>query len=554
MSIKDIPVQYLTRLRDFIFGELNFYSEKKMKRSLIVDVFREYRVEPSYFKKFILIIISDNYYKLFEYAFYKELLRNHPYGDYKTILTIYDIVFKGVRSYSSIKSAVEFYRGKPTEIILKTTLTEWFDLIRDRCIGKRAIDKVKLTIECSECGYSFERQLGQIRSTRFRGCYKCNLERTKFKAFSFDDAISYAKQIHAELMSFKNLNLSMTNIEFDEILVEIKNSHKKALRDITAFLTLNLKCNNGHILEYGIRSIRRYLLLGKIIDIQEICSECIETLKKITDGIKSVFFGFASTRDAYFRHINSVWHLDFQIGNDYKDKLSKIHEKEVLRLLDDNERHGGQVSEYPIHRSYNEIETISRFSDNLKIGNKKSRKDKLRIHVKTVIYGIYTPENFAPQRSLSLEEQMVKDLLDYLDPKRYDKKDLRFGHGEVPHDIFGRSIFKEKSYVLGTEIEVCFTDSKGSLHFGHIDLLILLDNILYVVDLKPGCNLLTSVQWIKSIPQVGSYGLTLMKVYNAQNVKCITCNQGAAIVYDPIKALNVITPFTSGYVPWLSLL
>ncbi|MFX1477154.1 MAG: hypothetical protein ACFFCI_03380 [Promethearchaeota archaeon] len=65
---------------------------------------------------------------------------------------------------------------------------------------------------------------------------------------------------------------------------------------------------------------------------------------------------------------------------------------------------------------------------------------------------------------------------------------------------------------------------------GHIDLIAVKENLIYIIDYKPNCK-----NFLKYMPQVGMYGLLLKKRINNPNikVKCLMFNEKNSCLFDP---------------------
>jgi len=83
---------------------------------------------------------------------------------------------------------------------------------------------------------------------------------------------------------------------------------------------------------------------------------------------------------------------------------------------------------------------------------------------------------------------------------------------------------------------------------GHIDLVMIVDGIMYVCDYKPGDSAdPQSSQWSKhflnSIPQVSFYGKLMKSVFGIKEVRCITFSDTNAWIYDPDTVLEQVNDF-----------
>ena len=71
---------------------------------------------------------------------------------------------------------------------------------------------------------------------------------------------------------------------------------------------------------------------------------------------------------------------------------------------------------------------------------------------------------------------------------------------------------------------------------GHIDLILFINDIIYVCDYKPEETPIPETtrlpySFMRSIPQVASYALVLKNLFNIDNIMCITFNKSGAWIY-----------------------
>ncbi len=83
---------------------------------------------------------------------------------------------------------------------------------------------------------------------------------------------------------------------------------------------------------------------------------------------------------------------------------------------------------------------------------------------------------------------------------------------------------------------------------GHIDLILVMDDIIYVCDYKPEETHIPettrlSYSFMRSIPQVASYALVLKKLFDIYDIMCITFNKKGAWIYEPKTTLTHLNTF-----------
>ncbi len=102
------------------------------------------------------------------------------------------------------------------------------------------------------------------------------------------------------------------------------------------------------------------------------------------------------------------------------------------------------------------------------------------------------------------------------------------------HDDIQSRVLEEDPYGIAMEIPVWGNPPiTRDIVTGHIDILRVFDNTLYVVDYKPEDS------FMRSIPQVAFYGFLLEKNLNLNNVKCISFSKNKVWEYKP-NILNKI--------------
>jgi hypothetical protein len=95
------------------------------------------------------------------------------------------------------------------------------------------------------------------------------------------------------------------------------------------------------------------------------------------------------------------------------------------------------------------------------------------------------------------------------------------------HDIQTR-ILELDPHSLAMEVPVWGTPPiTPEIVTGHIDLIRVIDNTVYIVDYKPENN------FMPSIPQVAFYGLLMRKNLNLKNLTCLSFNHKKAWEFKP---------------------
>ncbi len=126
--------------------------------------------------------------------------------------------------------------------------------------------------------------------------------------------------------------------------------------------------------------------------------------------------------------------------------------------------------------------------------------------------------------------------------------------GNIYHDQLQNFVFQRDSDIIATELLVWLKINFPLLNIdylsGHIDFLFYFNNCLYVCDYKPEHR---DRIFLKSIPQISTYGLLLEDMLNLSNlhIKCITFNKINAWEYEPsilyMHVKDIVSDLKSDY-------
>ena len=142
--------------------------------------------------------------------------------------------------------------------------------------------------------------------------------------------------------------------------------------------------------------------------------------------------------------------------------------------------------------------------------------------------------------------KLVSKLINLSQDKHYNKKDFYPSHGSAGHEYVLPFILEHIPYSSGIEIPVWIC--KNTYLKGHIDLILILDEIIIVADYKPDEDPFpqtyrTVNSFLNSIPQVASYGLIIKERFNVKNLLCVTFNKTGSWIYEPEILLEEINDF-----------
>ena len=142
--------------------------------------------------------------------------------------------------------------------------------------------------------------------------------------------------------------------------------------------------------------------------------------------------------------------------------------------------------------------------------------------------------------------EVVCNLIYLSQDKHYDKRDFYPSHGSAGHEYVLPFILKNILYSSGIEIPVWI--QKKNYLTGHVDLILIIGDIVIVADYKPNEDPFPQTSrtvdlFINSIPQVASYGLIIKDIFDINKLLCVTFNKSGAWIYKPEILLEEIDTF-----------
>ena len=140
----------------------------------------------------------------------------------------------------------------------------------------------------------------------------------------------------------------------------------------------------------------------------------------------------------------------------------------------------------------------------------------------------------------------IYNLIEFSKNKYYSLSQIYSSHNSPGHEYVLPKILTKNQNSVGIEIPVWMRHENHFLT-GHIDLIQVIDGIIYVADYKPEETPFKtsrlSYSFMRSLPQVASYGLLLKRVNGINDLLCITFNKKGAWVYDPENSLKLYNSF-----------
>ena len=166
---------------------------------------------------------------------YAKVILEQIFTDPESASLIYDLLF-GVILTSYQKS-----KGECIEkgLILKTTPTQWFDMLKNR--GETWPSRILVEVQCTEPeGHVSLVQMGQIL-----GCDPCRIATNLNKPLGLQDVLKLAGERKIQAISFSDDSQELTEDEFNELVKEFNAQHQSSNDYKTgapSYMNLKWKC------------------------------------------------------------------------------------------------------------------------------------------------------------------------------------------------------------------------------------------------------------------------------------------------------------------------
>ena len=197
-----------------------------------------------------------------------------------------------------------------------------------------------------------------------------------------------------------------------------------------------------------------------------------------------------------------------------------------------------------ILEGYHEYPRISQFNQQFRYIKSEKKRLFIKKMISDELIKKIDSEYFKIQNSLH-------NLIELSKNKYYDPSEIYKSHNSPGHEFVLNKILAEDSNSIGMEIPIWMWHVDHYLT-GHIDLILVVDDIIYVCDYKPEetPSIETkrlSYSFMRSIPQVASYALVLKKLFGLEKILCITFNKKGAWIYEPKTTLARLNTFIKKY-------
>jgi len=209
---------------------------------------------------------------------YTNIILEEIFIDPESASLIYDMILgKITKSYQKIKEELIGHF-----IILKTTPTQWFDMLKNR--EGKSPSEMHVEVECIRKGHINLKPIGTVL-----GCPDCAYETILNRPLQFQDVLDLAAGHNVQAISFFDDSKPLSEDEFNKLVNDYNAQHQDSDNYKTGKLTyLNLKwkcLEYGHIFERNYANIRDS-------NIRNYCPTCISsigqqiTLEKAEDAFQ----------------------------------------------------------------------------------------------------------------------------------------------------------------------------------------------------------------------------------------------------------------------------
>jgi len=226
-----------------------------------------------------------------------------------------------------------------------------------------------------------------------------------------------------------------------------------------------------------------------------------------------------------------------QIAN--LDKLSKFPQLlNHLKLVN-------KLGNFPddILENYHEYPRISSFNNQFRHIDPIYKKKFISKMISNGIIKVINAKNCEEYRN-------IYNLIEFSKNKYYNLSQIYPSHDSPGHEYVLPQILLENQNSVGIEIPVWMRHENLFLT-GHIDLIQVIDGTIYVADYKPEetpyITSRISYSFMRSLPQVASYGLLIKKEFGINDLMCITFNKKGAWIYQPEISLKLYNSFVKKF-------
>lgn len=146
--------------------------------------------------------------------------------------------------------------------------------------------------------------------------------------------------------------------------------------------------------------------------------------------------------------------------------------------------------------------------------------------------------------------KFIKDILEYSQENKYKNFQLTGSGGSPDHKHLLPMLVKNVKGALGSEINIWLFRNDNCMT-GHIDLLIVQGDTIYVCDYKPDLKFKDATSgkdFSNAVPQVLAYALMLKEALGLSKVKGLIFNQQGAVEFD-LQIANQIISYINKHQP-----
>lgn len=193
-----------------------------------------------------------------------------------------------------------------------------------------------------------------------------------------------------------------------------------------------------------------------------------------------------------------------------------------------------------ILEGYHEYPRISRFNQQFRFISDEKKRFFIKEMISNKLIKVIDSKGSKIHNS-------VENLIELSKNKYYNPSEIYNTHNSPGHEFILNKILEREPNSVGMEIPIWMWHKDHYLT-GHIDLILVIDDIIYICDYKPEETPILqttrlSYSFMRSIPQVASYALVLKKLFEINDIKCITFNKKGAWIYEPKTTLTQLNRF-----------
>lgn len=158
--------------------------------------------------------------------------------------------------------------------------------------------------------------------------------------------------------------------------------------------------------------------------------------------------------------------------------------------------------------------------------------------------------------SYSEVKMSLLNLIEYSNNYHYLPSEIKESHNSPNHASLLNKLLAMNDHIVAINVPLFHKYVRGYLS-GFIDVLLVIDGIIYVCDYKPDLEPFPDAEasnsFINSIPQVAGYGLLIGDMFKSEiiknKIKSVIFNKNGIWIFDPATALKRVTNLMHKFAP-----